>query len=147
MVSKGTPDYLPSYGDFSKKSDIFYNLYISKIIRNQDFNKKYTKDGLTIEWQGESAHYIELPIVVYKNTILRFNGKQLDNNSLSLSEIGTPTLRSQPNTINKVTISYKTGTVEKVMIAFSLFAWVVVFVMVLCKFRPRRYLMLRTNSI
>ena len=133
LVAKGTPDYLPSYGQLAEQSSSYYDAYITKVIQNQGFKKTRKKSGLTLEWQGDSTSFRELPIIVYKNTIITFNGQQLNNDLLNLSAIGTPTFQQLPNAKNSVTISYKMEVTEKVMIIFSELAWLIILIVVLLK--------------
>ena len=48
---------------------------------------------------------MNLPIVVYKDSILTLNGKELDKDDYNLSTIGTPTVSSQEGH-NKLVLSY-----------------------------------------
>ena len=65
------------------------------------------EDGyLVLIWQAAEGEKLNLPIVVYKDSILTLNNKELDKNDYSLSTIGTPTVSSQEGP-NKLVLSYK----------------------------------------
>lgn len=49
---------------------------------------------------------MNLPIVVYKDSILTLNGKELDKDDYNLSTIGTPTVSSQEGK-NKLELRYQ----------------------------------------
>lgn len=137
LVAKGTPDYLPQYG-VAKPSTDYYDDYIAKIIQNKDFTKTVSKEGLILEWQGDSNKEIEVPVIVYKNTLLELNSEKLNHKELELSAIGTPTVKQVPNTKNSLVLSYKIGKVEQSMIVFTVLAWILVLVGAALKFLGRR---------
>ena len=59
---------------------------------------------ISLIYEGLVAN--QLPIVVYKDSILTLNGKELDKDDYSLSTIGTPTVSSQKGQ-NKTVLSYQ----------------------------------------
>ncbi|MFR4033347.1 MAG: hypothetical protein ACLTZN_08940, partial [Streptococcus sp.] len=61
---------------------------------------------LVLTWQAAEGEKLNLPIVVYKDSILTLNGKELDKDDYDLSTIGTPTVSSQEGQ-NKLVLSYK----------------------------------------
>ena len=69
--------------------------------------EKILEDGyLVLTWQAAEGEKLNLPIVVYKDSILTLNGKELDKDDYSLSTIGTPTVSSQKGQ-NKLLLSYQ----------------------------------------
>ena len=103
LVVKPTPDYVPIYGTIGKQNT--YDLYYENIVTNQR-TEKLTKDNyLVLTWQADEGEELNLPIVVYKDSILTLNGKELDKDDYNLSTIGTPTVSSQEGK-NKLELRY-----------------------------------------
>ena len=99
-----TPDYVPIYGTIGEQNT--YDLYYKNIVTNQKA-KKILEDGyLVLTWEAAEGEGLNLPIVVYKDSILTLNGKELDKDDYSLSMIGTPTVSSQKGQ-NKTVLSYQ----------------------------------------
>lgn len=104
LVVKPTPDYVPIYGTIGKQNT--YDLYYENIVTNQKAEKLLEDGYLVLTWQAAEGEKLNLPIVVYKDSILTLNGKELDKDDYSLSTIGTPTVSSQEGP-NKLVLSYK----------------------------------------
>ena len=99
-----TPDYVPIYGTIGEQNT--YDLYYKNIVTNQKA-KKILEDGyLVLTWEAAEGEGLNLPIVVYKDSILTLNGKELNKDDYDLSTIGTPTVSSQEGQ-NKLVLSYK----------------------------------------
>nr|WP_248678533.1 hypothetical protein [Streptococcus henryi] len=137
LVAKGTPDYLPQYGSPKPATD-YYDDYIAKVIQNKDFTKTVSKEGLILEWQGDSNKEIEVPVIVYKNTLLELNGEKLNHGSLQLSAIGTPTVKQIPKAKNSLVLSYKMDSVEQGMIVITVLTWLLILVSGTLKFLRQR---------
>ncbi|MFV8044521.1 hypothetical protein ACMZ6Y_06045 [Streptococcus pluranimalium] len=132
LLVKGTPDYLPLY-DQKEGDDTYYDLYLEKIVRQKAF-KKFVKDGkLILEWTATTDKRVELPVIVYKNTLLELNGKILPHDQLSLSPIGTPRLNQMPYQKNRVILSYKAPISFDICLAITLLMWGVTVVTLLKK--------------
>ena len=104
LVVKPTPDYVPIYGTIGKQNT--YDLYYENIVTNQKAEKLLEDGNLVLTWQAAEGEELNLPIVVYKDSILTLNGKELDKDAYNLSTIGTPTVSSQEGQ-NKLVLSYK----------------------------------------
>ena len=104
LVVKPTPDYVPIYGTIGKQNT--YDLYYENIVTNQKAEKLLEDGNLVLTWQAAEGEELNLPIVVYKDSILTLNGKELDKDDYDLSTIGTPTVSSQEGQ-NKLVLSYK----------------------------------------
>lgn len=104
LVVKPTPDYVPIYGTIGKQNT--YDLYYENIVTNQKAEKLLEDGYLVLTWQAAEGEKLNLPIVVYKDSILTLNGKELDKDDYDLSTIGTPTVSSQEGQ-NKLVLSYK----------------------------------------
>lgn len=103
LVVKPTPDYVPIYGTIGKQNT--YDLYYENIVTNQRTEKLIKDNYLVLTWQADEGEELNLPIVVYKNSILTLNGKELDKDDYNLSTIGTPTVSSQEGK-NKLELRY-----------------------------------------
>ena len=103
LVVKPTPDYVPIYGTIGKQNT--YDLYYKNVVKNQSAEKMLEDGYLVLIWQAAEGEKLNLPIVVYKDSILTLNGKELDKDDYNLSTIGTPTVSSQEGH-NKLVLSY-----------------------------------------
>ena len=104
LVVKPTPDYAPIYGTIGKQNT--YDLYYENIVTNQRTEKLIKDNYLVLTWQADEGEKLNLPIVVYKDSILTLNGKELDKDDYNLSTIGTPTVSSQEGK-NKLELRYQ----------------------------------------
>lgn len=104
LVVKPTPDYVPIYGTIGKQNT--YDLYYENIVMNQRTEKLIKDNYLVLTWQADEGEKLNLPIVVYKDSILTLNGKELDKDDYNLSTIGTPTVSSQEGK-NKLELRYQ----------------------------------------
>lgn len=104
LVVKSTPDYVPIYGTIGKQNT--YDLYYENIVTNQRTEKLIKDNYLVFTWQADEGEELNLPIVVYKDSILTLNGKELDKDDYNLSTIGTPTVSSQEGK-NKLELRYQ----------------------------------------
>lgn len=104
LVVKSTPDYVPIYGTIGKQNT--YDLYYENIVTNQRTEKLIKDNYLVLTWQADEGEELNLPIVVYKDSTLTLNGKELDKDDYNLSTIGTPTVSSQEGK-NKLELRYQ----------------------------------------
>lgn len=104
LVVKPTPDYVPIYGTIGKQNT--YDLYYENIVTNQRTEKLIEDNYLVLTWQADEGEELNLPIVVYKDSILTLNGKELDKDDYNLSTIGTLTVSSQEGK-NKLELRYQ----------------------------------------
>ena len=104
LVVKPTPDYVPIYGTIGKQNT--YDLCYENIVTNQRTEKLIEDNYLVLTWQADEGEELNLPIVVYKDSILTLNGKELDKDDYNLSTIGTPTVSSQEGK-NKLELRYQ----------------------------------------
>ena len=104
LVVKPTPDYVTIYGTIGKQNT--YDLYYKNIVTNQKAEKLVEDGYLVLTWQAAEGEELNLPIVVYKDSILTLNGKELDKDDYNLSTIGTPTVSSQEGK-NKLELRYQ----------------------------------------
>ena len=104
LVVKPTPDYVPIYGTIGKQNT--YDLYYKNIVKNQSAEKLLENGYLVLTWQAAEGEELNLPIVVYRDSILTLNGQELNKADYRLSTIGTPIVSSQKGQ-NKLVLSYQ----------------------------------------
>ncbi|WP_235963065.1 hypothetical protein [Streptococcus suis] len=132
MVAKGTPDYLPLYGEKDENIN-YYDMYLEKIVYQKKI-KKSIKDGkLIIEWTANADKEVELPIIVYKNTILEINEKIIPHDQISLSQIGTLKISQIPYKENRITLSYKIPREFTIFLVITFLTWLLIVVILLKK--------------
>ncbi|MDH6364893.1 hypothetical protein M2139_001894 [Enterococcus sp. PF1-24] len=103
LMQKSTPDYVPIYRQ--SKNNKYDQYAINIIFENDNFVKEVVDKKLVIQWTGQENQTINLPVVVYQNTQLTLNGKELTHADLKLSEIGTPTFENHAGE-NNLVVSY-----------------------------------------
>ncbi|MEB5881600.1 hypothetical protein MXL84_06695 [Enterococcus gallinarum] len=108
VSQKPTPDYLPVGPNLRSG----YATY-SKEILNTTINvtHRITENAtLELEWNGNDYKEKELtlPIIIYKNSEVKFNGKILSKNEYKTSDIGSLIIKN-PQQKNKVEVSYHSG--------------------------------------
>lgn len=122
LVSKSTPDYLPS--DKANTSNK-YTLYEDYILKHTDNFKKHQEAGnLALTWTADTDRLINIPIVKYADTQLTLNGKVLTNNDYRLSGIGTPQLRQAVGQ-NTLKLTYTIGSWFSYLLIFNCLSWLV----------------------
>ena len=104
LVVKPTPDYVPIYGTIGKQNT--YDLYYKNVVKNQSAEKRLENGYLVLTWQAAEGEELNLPIVVYRDSILTLNGQELNKADYRLSTIGTPIVSSQKGQ-NKLVLSYQ----------------------------------------
>lgn len=126
VVQKGTSDYLPlkqklANADFEKFSP--YEKYWQYIITpNKQFTKKTVDGSLIVSWNSNQNEKINVPIVKYKDTIIKKDGKKL---SPELTDIGTLKILSKKG-MNQITVSYTTPKVISISIIISMVSILIV---------------------
>lgn len=104
LVVKPTPDYVPIYGTIGKQNT--YDLYYENVVKNQSAEKMLEDGYLVLTWQAAEGEELNLPIVIYRDSILTLNGQELNKADYRLSTIGTPIVSSQKGQ-NKLVLSYQ----------------------------------------
>ena len=104
LVVKPTPDYVPIYGTIGKQNT--YDLYYKNVVKNQSAEKMLEDGYLVLTWQAAEGEELNLPIIVYRDSLLTLNGQELNKADYRLSTIGTPIVSSQKGQ-NKLVLSYK----------------------------------------
>lgn len=127
IMPKRTPDYLPidkkiSTDDYHKFNP--YGQYWRQFIKpNKDFDKSVRNGKLIVSWVSKTNGNVKVPIVAYKNTIIKKDGKNI---SYQKTPIGSIVVSSTEGR-NTIEVSYKTPTYIKISIAISLIMYIVYF--------------------
>ncbi|AEV94735.1 hypothetical protein [Pediococcus claussenii] len=123
-VDRVTPDYTPIQ-KYSNKID-YYQLYVNYVIKPKNkFKHTVKKDGvMELTWNDSKAKTQDVPVVAYKNTQIKFNGKVLKHNHLKQTAIGSLLLKSQKG-LNRLQISYVPNKLTLVGTAVALFGWII----------------------
>ncbi|MBU5361041.1 hypothetical protein KQI58_08110 [Enterococcus raffinosus] len=117
-VEKSSPDYLPIYHNDTKNK---YVSYEKQILNNQTtFSKVVKNNQLELSWQAKQAGTVQLPIVVYQNTKIVENGREIT--PTALTNIGVPTIK-QKSGKNTVRIHYDPPNYSYVFFAACGFSW------------------------
>lgn len=120
MVEKSTPDYLPVYGDFKGN---YYEAYDKKIIQKNKYLTKSLNDStILIEFTDWHKKEIELPIIVYKDTILMTGEKQLTRGEYRLSQIGTPIIPTELIENNQIKVKFDAKR-KMVFVSLTIVIW------------------------
>lgn len=106
ITQKPTPDYLPT------KTNLIngYSTYSNEVLHNKlAITKTVTNDAkLKITWDSNQTEdkNILLPVIVYNNSTLNLNGKELTADDYQLSDIGALKLRNNHDK-NTLVIGYQ----------------------------------------
>lgn len=123
IVEKTTPDYLPAYGTTELDK---YKLYEEKIIYKNEMFKKSVKDSrLIINMDQTDRQATEFPVIIYSDTILSTNGKEISKSKYKLSEIGTPIIPNDLIENNQVEIAFD-HKFSDIFIVMTIILWIVV---------------------
>ncbi|WP_086273189.1 hypothetical protein [Candidatus Enterococcus testudinis] len=93
LYQRSTPDYVPIYQETTENK---YDAYGKQIIEGNNTVVKSVEDGkLTLRWQGDSADWVQVPIINYRYTELTLNQTSLTRDDIQLSTIGVVTLQQR----------------------------------------------------
>ena len=130
IAQKSTPDYVPDLSEktghlTNEESDNTYFTYRDQVILpNQEFTKEVDGNQLVVTWTASEAEETAVPVIVYQDSQLVLNNTVLDREAVELSEIGVPTVTSQPGK-NTLVLSYKQQWWLLPVIIISLTGWLV----------------------
>lgn len=129
LVRRSTPDYLPlvkkqhSLDGLRHLKESRYDLYEDYIILENDlFEKKVEGKTLLVSWTADTRDWISLPVAVYQQTRLMFNGRLLTAKDYELSVIGTPSVQQRKG-VNQLKLTYPNPWWLKPSLGLSLLAW------------------------
>lgn len=122
-VSKATPDYVPRYEPLNGRNT--YYEYAAIFIKDRpSMTKTVEGNRLVLQWTSSEPEALQLPIVVYQDSKMIYNGRQLDKSDYKLSFLGSPTIMSKKGE-NKLILAYKTPAWFGFIMAISLMGWLV----------------------
>ncbi|WP_461240940.1 hypothetical protein [Paucilactobacillus sp. N302-9] len=131
FLEKPTPDYLPT----NKKVTIAtydkfnpYGKYSKQILNNKaKFRKTVLKNAIEISWTGTSKQTV--PVIIYHNTNVKLNGKNVKNSQLHLTSIGSPQISGDKNK-NMIVLKFRTPQVIKYAIIVSFLSWFFIVILI-----------------
>lgn len=104
LIQKSTPDYLPLTSSARGNKYEYYERYILET--NDYFEKNVNGNSLFVVWEGTGDSNREIPVIIYRQTQVIYNGKPMDYDQLKLSPISTP-IFSDANGQNILEIVYQ----------------------------------------
>lgn len=87
-VEKSSPDYLPIYHENRANKYVSYEKQI--LAKGKDFSKTVKEGQLQVSWTAQKAGTIQVPVIVYQNTRLYSDNREIQPQALS--DIGVPTI-------------------------------------------------------
>ena len=125
-INRSEPDYLPIY---AKKitPEMINLLYRSEII-DQAMNYQHTIHGSTLQlkWKSHNSDKVRLPVVMYKQSQLKVNGKNVT--PINLSAIGAPLIKEKAG-INTVSLTFVVPIWFWSLVIISLIGWIILIVL------------------
>lgn len=113
LANRSTPDYLPkiksptTIDGLQHIKESRYDLYEQYVILdNLKFEKEVVGKALRLNWQADDQTPVNLPIAVYRDTVLQLNGQPLSAKDYQLNVIGTPTVTPKKGS-NQLLLTYK----------------------------------------
>lgn len=149
-IWKPSSDYLPTQKNAIVEHP--YYQYHNEIANNLNNKKKIVDKRLTSFWYADShsvGKYHNTGLVKYHDTLVRRNGKILKSDNFRVSSIGTIFVKSDAG-INRISVSYSTSLLTKVVIIINVISWLIYIVSVLMciflkLFRDKRLFTSRAN--
>lgn len=137
-VDRVTPDYTPIQ-KYSNKVN-YYQLYINYVIKPKTrFKHTVKKDGIMqLTWHVSKSKTQNVPVVAYKNTRIKFNGKVLKHTHLKQTAIGSLLLKSQKG-LNKLQISYTPNKSTLLGTTLALISWIIAGIVSIFYLMRKRY--------
>lgn len=119
-ISHAEPDYLPHIKGNTKK------LYQKNILRkHKKYHFQVQNDKLLLSWMSKNAHKQYLPIVMYHQSRLELNGRQL--NRIKKNGIGQPLVKNRLGK-NKAALSFIIPVWFKILLGLTLISWLILFI-------------------
>lgn len=129
VVTKNTPDYLPVAT--AGNTTFAYDAYKNQILNNPLNIKKAinAESQLVMTWQAKSRKQTLVPVIVYKHSTVRLNGRVLRSSQYQRSNIGALIVTSHKGK-NTVTVGYQ--PFKLFWLAVWVNAFTVIFLLVYC---------------
>ena len=155
IVTNESSDYLPKY---YSADDASYNQRGTNGYRNKGDSEAYTaygkyinrntsaittqvvNDKLIISWNAiKKTDKIQLPIVIYANSLITLNNHHLNKDKMTLSIIGTPTITSPKAGKNTLILSYHSNLITMKSILVVISAWIISVIALIILTMKKRY--------
>lgn len=135
LIYNVEPDYLPNYKDYSTNK--MYRTYVNSIINREPlFKHSVNKNGtLILSWKSNHKIKTELPIILYKQSVLKINGA---SQKYTLNSIGAPTIKSEVGNITAY-LNFNSPNWFFPLCIVSLIAWILVFLLFIINKRKLHY--------
>lgn len=128
-LEKSSPDYLPIYHNDTKNK---YVSYEKQILANQtNFARTVKNNQLEITWNAKKAGTVQLPVIVYQNTKIVENNREVTPSALS--NIGVPTVK-QKSGKNTVRVHYDPPNYIAAVFVLCTLTWLATFLWCLYHF-------------
>lgn len=116
ILNKPVPDYLPRTRDSEmlskfreRQTNDLYKLfknYEHVYLDSSKFKRKVVNKEIEINWHQKKNGYIEVPIVHYKGTQYKINGKEISNSDIKMGKMGSSVLYVKSG-YNSLRVKYK----------------------------------------
>lgn len=128
LFTQQQPDYLPQYGKVSNKTADDY--YVEQIINRQHkFKHQIQKNGvMKLSWKAKEKGKTILPIIVYRESILKVNNSNAEDVHKSL--IGAPTVK-QRRGFNTVYLYFKVPKLMYFFLIMSFVGWILILIKII----------------
>lgn len=128
-VEKSSPDYLPIYHNDTKNK---YVSYEKQILANQtNFTRTVKNNQLELTWNSKEAGTVKLPVIVYQNTKIVENTREVTPSALS--NIGVPTIKQKIGK-NMVRVHYDPPKYISIVFVLCALSWLATFLWCLYHF-------------
>lgn len=128
-VEKSSPDYLPIYHNDAKNK---YVSYEKQILANQtNFARTVKNNQLELTWNSKEAGTVQLPVIVYQNTKIVENNREVTPSALS--NIGVPTIKQKIGK-NMVRVHYDPPEYISIVFVLCALSWLATFLWCLYHF-------------
>lgn len=126
LVEKRHPDYLPIPNEFKRLNFKRSDEYEKQIIdRHREFEHKVLSGGrLQLTWNAERRDYRQVPLIMYKESILQLNGHRLNSYQYDETNIGAPVVPQEIGR-NTLILQFKQPRSFTNLLILSLVSWLV----------------------
>lgn len=125
LLTKASPDYLPNNRVLSERPYHDYRLDMKK--NKDEVSKTINSEGkLSLSWNAtKKENEISLPAIVYNNSTVQLNGSSLDPKKMTLSTMGSPTVKATRIGTNRLVIGYHTKIITRISLIIVLATWII----------------------
>lgn len=123
LIIKVNPDYLPVSKKYGSTFDVTHAFEKQIIDQESKFKKTVLPNGdLQISWNAQKAGRRQLPIVMYKQSNLSLNGKNITPKKYSL--INAPTVEQAAGK-NTAVLSFKWPISFTILFSLTVISWII----------------------